>query len=60
MDSYGKKCNSRFLLNYGFSVEDNTDPDGKVGGKVARWQGGKAGGWVGGRVARWVDGWVCV
>jgi histone-lysine N-methyltransferase SETD3 len=22
-DSYGKKCNSRFLLNYGFIVEDN-------------------------------------
>ena len=28
MDSYGKKCNSRFLLNYGFAVEDNRDPDG--------------------------------
>jgi histone-lysine N-methyltransferase SETD3 len=22
-DSYGKKCNSRFLLNYGFIVEEN-------------------------------------
>jgi histone-lysine N-methyltransferase SETD3 len=22
-DSYGKKCNSRFLLNYGFVIEDN-------------------------------------
>jgi protein-histidine N-methyltransferase len=22
-DSYGKKCNSRFLLNYGFTIEDN-------------------------------------
>ena len=22
-DSYGKKCNSRFLLNYGFIVENN-------------------------------------
>ena len=22
-DSYGKKCNSRFLLNYGFIEEDN-------------------------------------
>lgn len=22
-DSYGKKCNSRFLLNYGFVMEDN-------------------------------------
>jgi hypothetical protein len=53
MDSYGKKCNSRFLLNYGFSVEDNTDPDGKVGG--GRWQGGKVA--VGGKVARWQGGW---
>ena len=26
-DSYGKKCNSRFLLNYGFTVEHNTDDD---------------------------------
>lgn len=23
MDSYGKKCNSRFLLNYGFYLENN-------------------------------------
>jgi hypothetical protein len=23
-DSYGKKCNSRYLLNYGFTVLDNT------------------------------------
>lgn len=23
-DSYGKKCNSRYLLNYGFTVENNT------------------------------------
>ena len=22
-DSYGKKCNSRFLLNYGFVVDSN-------------------------------------
>lgn len=22
-DSYGAKCNSRYLLNYGFTVEDN-------------------------------------
>ena len=22
-DSYGKKCNSRYLLNYGFTVENN-------------------------------------
>ena len=27
-DSYGKKCNSRFLLNYGFAVENNVDHDG--------------------------------
>lgn len=26
-DSYGKKCNSRFLLNYGFAVEDNRDAE---------------------------------
>lgn len=24
-DSYGRKCNSRFLLNYGFILEDNPD-----------------------------------
>jgi histone-lysine N-methyltransferase SETD3 len=27
-DSYGQKCNHRFLLNYGFSVESNIEPDG--------------------------------
>ncbi|KAJ1451368.1 hypothetical protein M885DRAFT_499616 [Pelagophyceae sp. CCMP2097] len=27
-DSYGQKCNHRFLLNYGFSVERNVEPDG--------------------------------
>jgi len=26
-DSYGKKCNSRFLLNYGFAVDHNRDDD---------------------------------
>jgi len=26
-DSYGKKCNSRFLLNYGFAVDHNCDDD---------------------------------
>jgi histone-lysine N-methyltransferase SETD3 len=26
-DSYGKKCNSRFLLNYGFTVDYNRDDD---------------------------------
>jgi hypothetical protein len=26
-DSYGRKCNSRFLLNYGFAVEHNVDED---------------------------------
>ena len=25
-DSYGRKSNSRYLLNYGFTVEDNRDP----------------------------------
>lgn len=29
-DSYGKKCNSRFLLNYGFTIEDNTECDGRA------------------------------
>jgi hypothetical protein len=27
-DSYGQKCNHRFLLNYGFAVEDNHEIDG--------------------------------
>jgi histone-lysine N-methyltransferase SETD3 len=27
-DSYGQKCNHRFLLNYGFAVEDNRESDG--------------------------------
>lgn len=27
-DSYGQKCNHRFLLNYGFSVENNEESDG--------------------------------
>jgi histone-lysine N-methyltransferase SETD3 len=27
-DSYGQKCNHRFLLNYGFAVEDNREIDG--------------------------------
>lgn len=26
-DSYGFKCNSRFFVNYGFSVQDNEDDD---------------------------------
>lgn len=33
-DSYGKKCNSRFLLNYGFTVEDNRDDDGTCHNEV--------------------------
>ena len=33
-DSYGKKCNSRFLLNYGFAVENNRDPDGTCHNEV--------------------------
>mmetsp|Transcript_11752 Transcript_11752/g.31707 ORF Transcript_11752/g.31707 Transcript_11752/m.31707 type:complete len:514 (-) Transcript_11752:898-2439(-) len=27
-DSYGQKCNHRFLLNYGFAIENNCEPDG--------------------------------
>jgi len=33
-DSYGKKCNSRFLLNYGFAVEDNRDADGQCHNEI--------------------------
>jgi hypothetical protein len=28
LDSYGQKCNHRFLLNYGFAVEENREMDG--------------------------------
>jgi len=27
-DSYGQKCNHRFLLNYGFAIENNCESDG--------------------------------
>lgn len=33
-DSYGKKCASRFLLNYGFAVDNNRDPDGQCHNEV--------------------------
>lgn len=33
-DSYGQKCNHRFLLNYGFSVENNVEPDGYCSNEV--------------------------
>lgn len=26
-DSYGRKCNSRFFVNYGFSIDDNDDAE---------------------------------
>lgn len=29
MDSYGKKCNSKFLMHYGFTVESNREEDGR-------------------------------
>ena len=32
-DSYGRKCNSRFFVNYGFSLEDNED------NQIAVWVG---------------------
>jgi hypothetical protein len=35
-DSYGQKCNHRFLLNYGFSVENNVEPDGFCPNEVGR------------------------
>jgi histone-lysine N-methyltransferase SETD3 len=28
MDSYGKKCNSKFLLHYGFAIQSNREKDG--------------------------------
>lgn len=34
-DSYGQKCNHRFLLNYGFAVEDNRELDGFCPNEVA-------------------------
>jgi hypothetical protein len=33
-DSYGQKCNHRFLLNYGFAVENNIEPDGSCPNEV--------------------------
>ena len=29
MDSYGKKCNSKFLMHYGFTIENNREADGR-------------------------------
>jgi tetratricopeptide (TPR) repeat protein len=44
-DSYGKKCNSRFLLNYGFAVDHNRDDDvGQNHNEVRRSSGGIA--WI--------------
>ncbi|GBG29720.1 Histone-lysine N-methyltransferase setd3 [Hondaea fermentalgiana] len=34
MDSYGKKCNSKFLLHYGFAVVDNREEDGKCQNEI--------------------------
>jgi len=34
MDSYGKKCNSKFLLHYGFAVMDNREEDGKCQNEI--------------------------
>ena len=34
-DSYGKKCNHRFLLNYGFSLENNIEEDGSCPNEIA-------------------------
>ena len=33
-DSYGKKCQHRFLLNYGFAVENNVEEDGKCPNEI--------------------------
>lgn len=34
MDSYGKKCNSKFLLHYGFAVECNREANGVCLNKI--------------------------
>lgn len=34
MDSYGKKCNSKFFLHYGFAVEVNREEDGKCQNEI--------------------------
>lgn len=34
-DSYGQKCNHRFLLNYGFAIENNSEQDGFCPNEVA-------------------------
>ncbi len=35
MDSYGKKCCSKFFLHYGFAVEVNREEDGKCQNEIA-------------------------
>ncbi|EWM25607.1 set domain containing protein [Nannochloropsis gaditana] len=37
-DSYGQKCNHRFLLNYGFAVENNREADNFCPNEVGLWQ----------------------
>ena len=39
-DSYGQKCNHRFLLNYGFCVEKNVEMDGFCPNEVSLELGG--------------------
>jgi len=38
-DSYGQKCNHRFLLNYGFAIENNREADGFCPNEVFEAQG---------------------
>jgi histone-lysine N-methyltransferase SETD3 len=35
-DSYGRKCNSRFFVNYGFSIDENTDNEAHFDYKASR------------------------
>eukprot|EP00501_MAST-03F_sp_TOSAG23-6_P000022 GSMAST32.ASY1.ANO1.22.1 assembled CDS len=35
MDSYGKKCNSKFLLHYGFTIESNREQNKKCQNEVS-------------------------
>jgi histone-lysine N-methyltransferase SETD3 len=35
-DSYGRKCNSRFFVNYGFALDENDDNEGGDDGKKVK------------------------
>lgn len=35
MDSYGKKCNSKFFLHYGFAVDNNREDNGRCQNEIS-------------------------